>query len=131
DQVQHDPQLGDDSGGDSLNFVDLQFGLETDYGDEFYQGGTLDKLAEVLAPQKLEENELLSSLGAAILQARMPEVGPARLQQGQPAAAIHSLYTARTSVRVNNEILSSGPQACPTCGSLHHNIVRPSVLLCQ
>jgi len=131
DQVTPDSQLGEDLGGESLDFVDLQFGLETNYGVEFYQGGTLDKLAEVLAPQKLEENELLSSLGAAILQARMPEVDPARLQQGQPAAGIESFYTPRTWVRVIKEILSARPRACPKCGSDQLKIVRPSVLLCQ
>jgi len=37
DQVTPDSQLGEDLGGESLDFVDLQFGLETDYGVEFYQ----------------------------------------------------------------------------------------------
>ena len=31
DQVTPDSQLGEDLGGESLDFVDLQFGLETDY----------------------------------------------------------------------------------------------------
>ena len=131
DQVTPNSLLGEDLGAESLDFVDIQFQLETNCEVEFYQGGTVDKLAELLAPEKLEENELLTSFGAAVLQARMPEVDPARLQQGQPASGIESLYTPRTWVRVIKEILSARPRACPKCGSDQLKIVRPSVLLCQ
>ena len=131
EQVTPDSLLGEDLGAESLDFVDIQFGLETDFEVEFHQGSTVDKLAELLAPQKLEENDLLTSFGAAVLQARMPEVDPARLQEGQPAAVGESLYTLRTWVRVIKEILSARPQQCSKCGSDQLKIVKPSVLLCQ
>jgi len=131
EQVTPDSLLGENLGAESLDFVDIQFRLETDYEVEFYQGIMLDKLAELLAPQKLEENNLLTQFGAVVLRLRMPEVDPVRLQEGQPAAGFETLYTPRTWVRVIKELLSARPQECPNCQSDQLRTAKPSVLVCQ
>lgn len=131
DRVKPDSLLGEDLGAESMDFVDIQFRLEVDCAVQFYQGSVIEKLSELLAPRILEENGLLTSFGAAILRRRMPEVDPARVREGQPAARVEAYYTPRTWVRVIKELLSARPQLCPRCGSDHFSIVSPSVLLCQ
>jgi acyl carrier protein len=42
EQVTSDSLLGENLGAESLDFVDIQFRLETDYEVEFYQGIMLD-----------------------------------------------------------------------------------------
>ena len=90
----------------------------------------LDKLAELLAPQKLEKNNLLTQFEAAVLRSES-EVDPARLQAGRPAAGFEALYTPRTWVRVIKELLSARSKECPNCRSDQLRIAKPSVLVCQ
>lgn len=130
-EVTPDSLVGQDLGAESLDFVDIQFRLETEYGVRFYQGSALEKLTDLLAPLKLEENGLLTSLGAALFRLRLPEVNPARLEEGQPAAGIEALYTPRTWVRVVKELLAARPSACPKCDSDRLKVVKPSLLLCE
>ena len=131
DQIKPNSLLGDELGAESLDFVDIQFRLETDCGVEFFHGSMVEKLSEVLAPQQLEEQGLLTAFGAAVLRRRMPEVDPARLAAGQPTAGIEALFTPQTWVRVIKELLTARPQVCPSCKSDRLKVGKPSVLLCQ
>src|SRR2546426_4888128 len=54
EQITPDSLLGEDLGAESLDFVDIQFRLETEYGVQFYQGSTVEKLSDLFAPRKLE-----------------------------------------------------------------------------
>lgn len=109
--------LGEALGAASLDYVDIQFRLEQEFGVQFFQGSTVDKLAELFSPCPLEKGGLLTAFGSALLRLRLPEVDPARLQEGQPVAAVEALYTPRTWVRVIKELLSARPTVCPACGS--------------
>ena len=129
-KVTHDSLLFHELGAESLDFVDIEFRLESELGVEFYHGSAVEKLAELLAPEAVEVNGLLTSFGAAVLRARMPEVDPLRLEKGKGAQGIESMFTTRTWIRVAKEILSARPQLCPKCRSDQFKLLRPSVLLC-
>ncbi len=131
EDVTIDSLLGDELGGESMDFVDIQFRLETDCGIEFYHGNIVEKLSELLAPKKLDENGLLTPWGAAVLQRRMPEISPARLGEGMPAVGIEAFFTPRTFIRLVKEIISARPEVCPQCQSDQFKVVRPSVLACE
>ena len=123
-------ELGAELGLESLDYVDIEFRLETTYGVEFYHGSALEKLAELLAPRQLEEDGLLTADGAAVLRLRLPEIDPERLQPGLPTAGIEAKFTPRTWVRVVKELLRARPQVCRSCGSARLEAVRPSLLRC-
>jgi acyl carrier protein len=130
EKVTRDSLLFHELGAESLDFVDIEFRLESEFGVEFYHGSAVERLAELFAPQALEVNGLLTPCGAVVLRARMPEVDPLRLQEGKAAAGIESMFTTRTWMRVARELLSARPQACSQCGSDRLKLLRPSVLLC-
>src|SRR5687768_7787323 len=99
-----DSELGMELGLESLDYMDIEFRLETTFGIEFYHGSAVEKLSELLAPRQLEEDGLLTPDGAAVLRLRLPEVDPDRLRPGQPIAGIEAKFTPQTWVRVVKEL---------------------------
>ncbi len=131
DRVEPDSHLRDDLGMTSLDFVDIGFRLETEFGVEFYHGSAVERLEELLAPEKLEEDGLLTPFGAAVLQLRLPEIDSARLREGEPAAGIEAMFTPRTWLRVVKELLNARPEECPRCQSKDLEVLKPSILRCN
>ncbi len=129
--VQANSLFVNDLGVDSMDFLDILFGLETHFGIEFIAVNVFDKLSELLAPKKLEENGILTSVGAEVLRRRLPEIDPDRLEEGKPALGIEAHFTPRTFVRAVKELLNARPQACPDCQSDRLEVARPSVLECK
>jgi acyl carrier protein len=130
DRLTIDSELGEELGLESLDYVDIEFRLETTFGVEFYHGSALEKLSELLAPRQLEEDGLLTSEGAAVLRLRLPEIDPDRLRPGQPVAGIEAKFTPRTWVRVVKELVDARPQRCAFCGSERLEVTKPSLLRC-
>jgi acyl carrier protein len=130
DRLTLDSELGDELGLESLDYVDVEFRLETTFGVEFYHGSALEKLSELLAPRQLEEDGLLTADGAAVLRLRLPEIDPDRLRPGQPVAGIEAKFKPQTWVRVVKELVHARPQRCPSCGSERLEVTKPSLLRC-
>jgi acyl carrier protein len=130
-QVTPDALLFHDLGAESLDFVDIEFRLETHFGVELYHGSAVERIAELLAPQLMEEQGTLTPFGARVLRKRMPEVRPESLQSGQSAGSIEDAFTARTFVRIVREVLEARPRSCPRCGGSDLANIKPSVLLCR
>jgi acyl carrier protein len=130
DRLTIDSELGEELGLESLDYVDIEFRLETTFGVEFYHGSALEKLSELLAPRRLEENGFLTSDGAAVLRLRLPEVDPDRLRPGLPVAGIEAKFTPRTWIRVVKELVHARPQRCPSCGTERLDVIKPSLLRC-
>ena len=131
EHVKEDSLLAEELGMESMEFVELQFELETAFGIEFYHGSALDKLAELLAPRKLEDGGLLTPFGAQVLQSRLPEVDAALISEGLPTAGIEAAFNPRTWVRAIKELLDGRPQSCPQCQSTALKVLKPAVLLCK
>jgi acyl carrier protein/ribosomal protein L37AE/L43A len=130
DHLTLDSELGEELGLESLDYVDIEFRLETTFGVEFYHGSAVERLSELLAPRQLEEDGLLTADGAAVLRLRLPEIDPERLRAGQPVAGIEAKFTPRTWIRVVKELVHARPQHCQSCGSEHLEVMKPSILRC-
>ena len=91
--------LIDDLGAESLDFLDLVFRLETDYGIKIPRDGLLLAVRDGLA-DGFEQNGVLSDDALARLRLLMPEVPPARIGRGLKTHQIPSLFTAETFVRL-------------------------------
>ncbi len=131
DRLTLDSELGIELGLESLDYMDIEFQLETTCGIEFYHGSAIEKLSELLAPRQLEEDGLLTADGAAVLRQRLPEVDSKRLSPGEPVAGIEAKFTARTWIRVVRELLHARPQRCLSCGSEQIEVTKPSLLRCR
>lgn len=130
DDIAPDAKLGQELGMESLDYIDLQFHLETEFGVEFYPGSAVERLFELLAPAQLEEDDLLTQLGASVLQLRLPEVDSQRLREGEPTG-IEAMFTCKTFVRTVKELLEARPGRCPHCESTDLDAVRASSLTCK
>ena len=131
DDIAPDAKLGQELGMESLDYIDLQFRLETDFRVEFYPGSAVERLAELLIPKELEKDGVLTQFGAAVLRLRLPEIDPERLQEGEPAAGIEAMFTPYTWVRMLKELVDARPRDCPHCRSTNLNASKPSTLCCQ
>ena len=129
--VTPDSRLGEDLGGESLDFVEIEYRLETEFGVEFYHGNAIERLGELLTPRELERDGLLTGFGAAVLRLRLPEIDPGRLCEGRPVTGIQASFTPRTWVRAVKELLEARPTSCPHCGSDQLVVAEPSVLCCD
>ena len=130
DRITKDARLGEDLGMESIDYVDLQFRLESEFGIQLYPGSAVDRLRELLAPNPLETDGLLTPFGASVLRLRLPEIDRDRLREGQPAAGIEALFTSMTWVRVITELLDARPEKCPHCQASDLEATKPAGLTC-
>jgi acyl carrier protein len=129
ERVQPDSLLTSDLGAESLDFVDIEFKLEMEFGVEFYHDSVMEKLAELFAPRQLEANGRLTAFGAEILRLRMTEAPEGSFQPDGPANPA-AVFTPRTWLRATRELLDARPTTCPHCGSGDLAATAPSVLRC-
>jgi acyl carrier protein len=98
-KVTSDASLIDDLGAESLDFLDLVFQLETEYGVKIPRDGIRVAAQEGLA-DGFEQGDILTPAALERLRLLMPEVPQARLVTGLKAHQIASLFTAETFVRL-------------------------------
>jgi acyl carrier protein len=91
--------LIDDLGAESLDFLDLVFRLETEYGVKIPRDGILLAARDGLAGG-FDESGVLSSDALDRLRLLMPEVAPGRIAPGLRSSQISNLFTAETFVRL-------------------------------
>jgi acyl carrier protein len=90
--------LIEDLGAESLDFLDLVFRLETEYGVKIPRDGILLAARDGLAG--FDENGALSNDALNRLRLLMPEVAPGRIVPGLRSSQISNLFTAETFVRL-------------------------------
>ncbi len=91
--------LIEDLGAESLDFLDLVFRLETEYGIKIPRDGILLTAREGLATG-FDDKGVLSNDALERLRLLMPEVAPGRLVPGLRTHEIPNLFTAETFVRL-------------------------------
>jgi acyl carrier protein len=91
--------LIDDLGAESLDFLDLVFRLETDYGIKIPRDGILLAARDGLA-DGFDQGGVLSAEALIRLRVLMPEVPPERIGPGLRTHQIPNLFTAETFVRL-------------------------------
>jgi acyl carrier protein len=90
--------LIEDLGAESLDFLDLVFRLETEYGVKIPRDGILLAARDGLAG--FDENGALSNDALNRLRLLMPEVAQGRIVPGLRSSQISNLFTAETFVRL-------------------------------
>jgi len=98
-KVTADASLIDDLGAESLDFLDLVFQLETEYGVKIPRDGIRQAAQEGLA-EGFEQGDVLTPAALERLRLLMPEVPASRLATGLKAHQIASLFTVETFVRL-------------------------------
>lgn len=91
--------LIDDLGAESLDFLDLVFRLETDYGVKIPRDGIRLAAQDGLA-DGFEQAGVLTPAALERLRILMPEVPAARLASGLRTHQIANLFTTETFVRL-------------------------------
>jgi acyl carrier protein len=91
--------LIDDLGAESLDFLDLVFRLETDYGVKIPRDGILLAARDGL-DDGFDQSGVLSDDALVRLRLLMPEVPAERIQPGLRTHQIPNLFTAETFVRL-------------------------------
>ena len=91
--------LMEDLGAESLDFLDLVFRLETEYGVKIPRDGILLTARDGLATG-FDESGVLSDDALERLRLLMPEVPPERFAPGLRTHQIPNLFTTETFVRL-------------------------------
>ncbi len=98
-KVKPDASLIDDLGAESLDFRDLIFQLETEFGLKIPRDGIRLAVQEGFS-EEFEQSNVLTSAALERLRTLMPEVPAGRIAPGLRANQIASLFTAETFVRL-------------------------------
>ena len=98
-KVTPDASLINDLGAESLDFLDLVFQLETEYGVKIPRDGIRVAAQEGLA-DGFEQGDVLTPAALERLRLLMPEVPQARLAPGLKSHQIAGLFTVETFVRL-------------------------------
>ena len=131
DKVQRETVLVRQLGADSMDFIDIMFGLETAFGVEFCEEGMFAKLEELFGEDVLSERGLLTELGGRVVQKRRPELDPELISPGLTVQKLNECFTTETWVRGVREILDARPSSCSSCGSARLAPLRISRLSCE
>lgn len=110
EQMEGDGSLIDNYGAESLDFLDLSFRLNKEFGIKLFRGDFLDKAASMLGSDGITimHDGHMTPAGVELLKARMPEsVNDPLLVDGMPKSTLQRLYNATTWVRLVNELLDS------------------------
>ena len=122
DEVQDDTLLVEELSADSMDFVEITYRLEIEYGIRFYEGPVFEDLEALFRPETLSENDELTEHGVIVLRARMPEIDSAKFAVGMPTSQIEALLTPATFARSVVEMVQvqqrdggSSRRAAPRC----------------
>jgi acyl carrier protein len=93
---------------ESLDFLDISFRLNKEFGIKLFRGDFLERSNEFLAPAGIVilEDGRLTEEGVKLLQARLPESANNPLLAVQmPKTVLHRLYTPQSWVRLVTELV--------------------------
>jgi acyl carrier protein len=108
-----------DLGAESLDFLDVAFRLEKEFGIRMPRLNVLQRAEEHFGAGVLVADGVLTTAGLEIMRKSMPEVDPARLTPGLRASEVGTLLSADTFVRIVRRMLAATREmltSCPACG---------------
>ena len=109
EEIEADASLIDDLGAESLDFLDITFKLDKEFGIKLYRGVFLEKAQEVLGSDLLlVEDGLLTKHGVDLLAAYMPEImSTGKVTQGFPVNKVQTLFMPLSWVRLVTDHLEA------------------------
>jgi len=131
DEFTMDASLIDDLGAESLDFLDIAFRLEREFGIKIPKRNILERATEQYGEDLFVKEGVLTKDGAALLRTAMPEADAARIKEGLTEEDVGSLFTPRTWVRLVETILQETPERCSNCGSDSITIQDQTKFICQ
>jgi len=105
DEVVREASLMKDLGAESIDFLDIVFRLEKEFGIKLPKGDAERRARGNLTDDEFAINGLLQEKGLACLRAAMPEVDPTVIKHGLYVRDIPSLFTVATFERMAKEQL--------------------------
>ncbi len=109
-EFEGDESLIDTYGAESIDFLDISFRLNKEFGVKLFRGNFLERAIEVLGDSvELIKDDCLTQAGVSLLQTRLPESKEnPLLRVGMPKRLIQQLYCANTWVRLVAELIDEG-----------------------
>lgn len=97
-----------DLGAESIDFLDIMFRLEREFGIKIPQR-EIERMARGgLAPEEFEVNAILQAKGAERMRALLPELNPEELREGLPLRELPTLFTVEVFSNIVKRKLASG-----------------------
>lgn len=110
EDLEADRSLIDGYKAESLDFLDISFRLNKEFGIKLFRGDFLERAAEVLEQDGVTilQDGWLTQEGVDLLKARLPESAHnPLLVTNMPKTAIQRLYTPQSWVRLVNELIEN------------------------
>ena len=130
EKVEPDSSLIRDLAAESLDFIDINFRLEQRFGVAMPRKYLLEHVEELFGEgTAIDEGGRLTAQAVTIWNARLGSVGT-RDSRGHGADEVPALVTPRTLVMVVEEILTTCPDTCPSCGKAGWKLADGSAIGC-
>jgi acyl carrier protein len=104
-EVVREASLMKDLGAESIDFLDIVFRLEKEFGIKLPKGDAERRARGNLTDDEFAINGLIQEKGLACLRAAMPEVEPTLIKHGLYVRDIPTLFTVGTFERMASEQL--------------------------
>lgn len=114
EEVTREASLMQDLGAESLDFLDIIFQLEKEFGIEIPRGEIEKRARGEMSEEEFAVEGKLTPAAIAKVRELMPEVDPERLSPGLMTRDIPSLFTAATFERLVNEQRFGSAEAAAT-----------------
>jgi acyl carrier protein len=130
EKVEPDSSLIRDLAAESLDFIDINFRLEQRFGVAMPRKYLLEHVEELFGEgTAIDEGGRLTAQAVTIWNARLGSVGP-QIRAGMALDEVPALVTPRTLVMVVEEILTTCPDTCPSCGKAAWKLADGSAIGC-
>ena len=106
EEVKSDSVLMSDLGAESIDFLDIVFRLEKQFGVKIPRGEVERRAKGPLSDEQFAVNGVISNVGLAQLKKAMPEVDQSAIKAGLSMRDLPSLFTVATFDRMVSEQLS-------------------------
>lgn len=108
DAITPQSSLMRDLGAESIDFLDIMFRLEKEFGIKIPQR-EIERMARGgLAPEEFEINGVLQAKGAERMRALLPELNPEELCEGLALRELPSLFTVEVFVNIVKRKVAGG-----------------------
>jgi acyl carrier protein len=108
----------DELGAESIDLVDISLEVEHAFTVLLPEKHILQLATEIAGDGMVEQNGVLTALGADLLRARLPDVNAGAIAEGTSSkAAIAQFLRVAVWVRVIRGLLETTPRACARCGA--------------
>jgi acyl carrier protein len=115
EECQRDATLMGDLGAESIDFLDIIFRLEKEFGVKIPKGEIESKARGGLSDEEFAVGGVIQAKGLESLRKAMPEVDPSMIKEGLNVRDIASLFTVATFEKM---VLDQLGQTAPAAANL-------------